>query len=99
MAKSPLFGRRIHIAGSVPNDLANAPAAEVDQARELVRGLVKELVKRGATFVVPVDAEKLRPVDDRPICFDWLIWQTLHANLVHRPTNAPNPLAIAVQHH
>jgi hypothetical protein len=49
--------------------------------------------------VVPVDAEKLRAVDDLPLCFDWLIWQTLQANLVHRPANAPNPLAIAVQHH
>jgi hypothetical protein len=99
MAQSPLFGRRIHIAGSIPDDLTLAPAAEVQRARDLVEGLVKELLKRGATFVVPVDSEKLRAVDDLPICFDWLIWQTLQANLVHRPANAPHPLAIAVQHH
>lgn len=99
MARSSLWGRRIHIAGSLPSDLAAAPTAEAQQARELVQGLVQELVKRGATFVVPVDAEKLRPGDDMPICFDWLVWQTLNANLVRRPGDAPNPLAIAVQHH
>lgn len=99
MAKSPLFGRRIHIAGSVPDDLAASPTVEVKQAREVVQGLVKELLRRGATFVVPVDAEKVRPSDGLPICFDWLVWQTLHANLIHRPANAPTPLALAVQHH
>ena len=99
MAKSPLFGRRIHIAGSVPDDATVAPTSEVQQARELVAGLVKELVRRGATFVVPVDAEKVRAVDGQPICFDWLVWKTIQANLVHRPANAPNPLAVAVQHH
>jgi len=99
MAKSTLFGRRVHIAGSIPNETALASTVDVQQARELVQGLVKELVKRGATFVVPVDAEKVRTVDNLPICFDWLIWQTIQDNLVHRPANAPNPLAIAVQHH
>ena len=99
MAKSPLFGRRIHIAGSVPDDATIAPTSEVQQARELVADLVKELVRRGATFVVPVDAEKVRAVDGQPICFDWLVWKTIQANLVHRPANAPNPLAVAVQHH
>lgn len=44
MAKSPLFGRRIHIAGSVPDDVTVAPISEVEQARELVQGLVKELL-------------------------------------------------------
>jgi hypothetical protein len=52
-----------------------------------------------ATFVIPVDAEKLRACDGRPICFDWLIWQTLEATLARRPAGAPNPLALAVQHH
>jgi hypothetical protein len=99
MAQSPLFGRRVHIAGSILDDIATASSAAVDQARELVRGLVTELVKRGATFVIPVDAEKLRVCDGRPICFDWLIWQTLEATLARRPARAPNPLALAVQHH
>ena len=99
MARSPLFGRRIHISGSISGDLSVAPTAEVDQARELVAGLVGELVQCGATFVVPVDAEKLRSPDGMPICFDWLVWQTIHANLDRRPSGAPNPLAIAVQHH
>jgi TIR- and PNP-associating SLOG family len=99
MPHSPLFGRRVHIAGSVATDLAVAPTAEVENARALVQGLVQELVGRGATFVLPVDAEKLRPGDGQPICFESLIWQTLHANLARRPSNAPDPLAIAVQHH
>ena len=48
--------------------------------------LVKELVKRGANFVVPVDAEPKRKIDGLPICFDWLIWQTIRDNLlVGRP--------------
>lgn len=99
MLRSPLFGRRIHIAGSIPDDLAIASTEAVDQARDLIAGLVKELVRRGATFVIPVDAEKPRPSDGRPICFDWLIWQTLDASLALRPAGAPNPLAVAVQHY
>lgn len=58
-----------------------------------------ELIQRGAVFVIPVDAEKLRPDDNLPICFDWLVWQTIHANLARRPFGAPHPLVIAVQHH
>lgn len=99
MPKSALFGRRIHIAGSVATDLSVAPAAEVALARELVKGLVIDLIKRGATFVLPVDAEKLRPGDKQPICFDWLIWQTLYENLARRPAGAETPLIVAVQHH
>ena len=34
-----------------------------------------------------------------PICFDWLIWQTIKDNLHLRPGDAPAPVAIAVQHH
>lgn len=99
MARSSLFGRRIHIAGSASDDPATGPAADVESARAFVEGLVRELVRRGATFVLPVDTEKFRPADRLPICFEWLIWQTLHASLAQRPANAPNPLAIAVQHH
>ncbi|KUM24408.1 hypothetical protein AU467_30250 [Mesorhizobium loti] len=99
MARSPLLGRRIHISGSVVDDLAVAPTADVAAARELVAVLVKELIRRGANFVVPVDAEPLRKADGMPICFDWLIWRTIKENLVLRPANAPAPLAVAVQHH
>jgi hypothetical protein len=99
MARSPLFGRRIHIAGSIDPDPAVATAADVDSARDFVKLLTVELVALGATFVVPVDRENLRPTDSRPICFDWLIWETLNANLLRRPSGAPEPLAIAVQHH
>jgi TIR- and PNP-associating SLOG family len=99
MPHSALFGRRIHIAGSVSTDPAIAPAAVVEGARNFVRELVQELLRRGSTFVLPVDAENLRESDGLPVCFDWLIWQILHANLPRRPANAPDPLAIAVQHH
>jgi hypothetical protein len=98
MQKSPLFGRRIHIAGSIDEDLQIASKAEVENARAFVKDLVSALVAKGATFVVPVDAEKLRS-DGMPICFDWLIWEALSSSLVRRPTGAPNPIAIAVQHH
>jgi len=99
MMKSSLFGRRIHIVGSIPEDVAVAPTNDVGQARELVEGLVRELIKRGATFVIPVDAEKFRPADQIPSCFDWLIWETIGRNLSLRPASAPNPLAVAVEHH
>jgi len=99
MARSPLFGRRIHIAGSVSENPTIASPSDVENARAFVQRLVQELVRRGATFVLPVDAEKVRPDDGLPICFDWLIWQTLHAHLADRPATAPDPLAIAVQHH
>lgn len=99
MTKSAIFGRRIHISGSNSGDANVATTAEIDHAREFVALLVAELMKRGATFVVPVDAEKLRPGDDRPICFDWLVWETIRNNLMRRPADAPGPLAVAVQHH
>ena len=97
--RSPLFGRRIHITGSVAVDPAVASAADVDQARELVEILVPELIARGATFVVPVDAEPTREADQRPVCFDWLVWSALQAHSHGRPDDAVNPLAVAVQHH
>jgi TIR- and PNP-associating SLOG family len=99
MVRSPLFGRRIHIAGSVDPDPSVADPAEVEAARELVKLLTAELVARGATFVLPVDRDNVRPADGLPICFDWLVWETLDANLLRRPSGASEPLAIAVQHH
>lgn len=99
MARSPLLGRRIHISGSVINDLAIAQTADVEAARELVALLVKELVKRGANFVIPVDAEPPRKVDGLPVCFDWLVWKTLRDSLALRPQTAPGPFVVAVQHH
>ena len=102
MARSPLFGRRIHIAGSIPSkeeEEKYASAEEVGHARQLVEVLVKELLRKGANFVIPVDAEKSRKSDGLPICFDWLVWDTIQKNLASRPTGAPNPLIIAVKHH
>lgn len=99
IARSPLFGRRVHIAGSIVEDIALASGDDVRKARDLVTGLIKELVRRGANFVVPIDADPKRKTDGLPICFDWLIWQAIRDNLTRRPPDAPGPLAIAVQHH
>src|SRR3990167_5124829 len=99
MTRSPLFGRRVHIAGSIVDDGALAAEGDVEQARELVAALVKELVKRGANFVIPVDAEPVRKSDSLPICFDWLVWKMIKDNLALRPANVPGSLAVAVQHH
>jgi hypothetical protein len=98
MARSPLFGRRVHIAGSVVGSTDVAATAEVEAARELVAGLVTALMRRGANFVVPVDAEPVRAMDGMPVCFDWLVWQTIRDALALRPPEAPVPLAVAVQH-
>jgi hypothetical protein len=99
MARSPLFGRRIHIAGSIVEDLGVASREEVESARLLIAGLVKALVKRGANFVIPVDAEPMRKSDGLPICFDWLVWNAVCNSLTSRPADVPGPLAIAVQHY
>ena len=98
MPRPSLFGRRIHISGSIVDDESIAPRAEVERARSLVELLVKELLSRGATFVIPVDAEKTRE-DGMPICFDWLVWEAIHTNIVNRPVDAPSPLIVAVKHH
>ena len=98
MPRSPLFGRRFHLAGSISEDASVATVAEVNRAREFVKALVLELLSKGANFVVPVDAEKTRP-DGHPVCFDWLVWETVHSNLSRRPADAPGPLVIAVKHH
>ncbi len=97
--RSPLFGRRIHIAGSVARDPDVARTSDVDQARELVETLVLQLMERGATFVLPVDAEPVRDEDHQPVCFDWLVWRTLQKHLHKRPDSAVDPLAVGVQHH
>ena len=94
MSRSPLHGRRIHIAGSIVEDVTVATADDVKLARELVAELVKALVPRGANFVVPVDAEPKRRMDDLPICFDWLVWQSLRDNLTHRPAGVPGPILV-----
>lgn len=98
MARSSLFGRRIHITGSIATDAATATVGEVTRAREIVEALVKDLIRKGASFVIPVDAEKTRP-DGLAICFDWLIWDAIHKNLHARPANAPSPFVVAVKHH
>jgi hypothetical protein len=93
-----LWGRRIHIAGSIHPDPAVASAAEVAAAVALLSELVPRLVARGAGFVIPVDAEKLH-LDGRPVCFDWTVWEAVANALVRRPAMAPSPFAVAVQHH
>lgn len=98
MRRSALFGRRIHITGSVVDDISLATGAEVTRARDFVKALILELLSKGANFVIPVDAEKTR-CDGNPICFDWLVWDAVHSNLSRRPPDAPGPLVIAVKHH
>lgn len=98
MTASPLFGRRIHISGSISKDPTVAAATDIESARRFVGLLVPELVRRGANFVIPVDREPLRE-DGQPLCFDWLVWEKVDASLRSRPSDAPRPLAIAVQHH
>jgi hypothetical protein len=98
MMRSLLFGRRVHITGSISADPTIATRADVESTRRLVQLLVPELVRRGANFVIPVDREPVRP-DGLPICFDWLIWEALNGCLASRPPDAPAPLAIAVQHY
>ncbi len=98
MARSVLFGRRIHISGSVSADPAIASPTDVAAARELVAGLVRALMRAGANFVVPVDAEPRR-ADGAEICFDWLIWSTIRESMALRPAGVPGPLAVGVQHH
>lgn len=98
MARSPLFGRRIHIAGSIVTDALVASAGDVQAARDFVAAFVKALVKKGANFVIPVDAEPTRP-DGLPICFDWLIWSTIKSSLTLRPADVPGSFAVAVEHH
>jgi hypothetical protein len=103
MQHLPLLGRRVHIAGSIATDPNVATTDDVRQARAFIEGLTAELVRAGATFVVPIDDEKPRPCDDLPICFDWLIQKTIFDNLLRRPREATalngSPLIVAVQHY
>lgn len=99
MQNSRVFGRRIHISGSISDDAGVAAPAEVMKAREVIEGLVAELVARGANFVAPIDAEKTRAIDQLPICFDWLVVEAIQKAKATRPASAPGPLLIAVQHH
>jgi len=48
--------------------------------------------------VIPVDREPVRG-DGEKICFDWLVWEGVHAAFTTRPPEAPGPFIIAVQHH
>lgn len=47
MARSSLFGRRIHITGSIAADASVATTEEVARAREVVEVLVKDLLRKG----------------------------------------------------
>ena len=95
-----MFRRRVHIAGSISRYQKVASAEAVNKARSFVERLVKELIRRGASFVLPVDDEKTRPTDDGlPFCFDWLVWKTLYENRAQRPPEAEEKYVIAVQHH
>ena len=98
MSVANLKGRTVHISGS--NSLSNDIAAqdEIAFAREFVRDLVIELIRQGCSFIVPIDAEPLRP-DGATICYDWLVLETVAQNIALRPSGAADPLIVAVQHH
>jgi hypothetical protein len=99
MAIGGLSGRRVHISGSVPEQLEAASSEEIENARDFIGQLVRMLVCQGANFVIPIDAEKARLCDGKPICFDWLVWGAVIKNIHHRPDGTPGPLIIAVKHH
>ena len=98
MSRSPLFGRRVHVAGSISKSSDEANGADVEAARTFVAALVVELLRDGAAFVVPIDKEPTRE-DGQPICFDWLVLETIHNHLIVRPKHTVIPLITAVQHH
>jgi hypothetical protein len=92
---SNLVGRRIHIAGSVPK---NANRDEMAKAREFIQTLVVALMSQGASFVIPIDEEKVH-VDQTPITFDWLVFETVTNNLLKRNSQWSNgSLIVAVNH-
>lgn len=96
-----LLNRRIHIAGSVDPSPDVASADAIEDARSYLKTLVREMIKAGATFVVPVDANPVRE-DGQPRLFDWLILQTIKDNAHLRPPQGQQsgqPLVVAVQHH
>jgi len=97
MAKSAIYGRRVHIAGSA-FCTDKSPNKELTRARAMVELLVKALLKEGATFVIPIDAEKLRS-DGLPVCFDWLVLTTVMDNLHLRPDPQAESLIVAVKHY
>jgi len=96
-----LLNRRVHIAGSVSVSPEVASAETVEDARAYLKLLVSQLIRAGATFIVPVDANPVRE-DGQPILFDWLVLQTIKDSAHLRPSEGQQsgqPLVIAVQHH
>jgi hypothetical protein len=99
MTRSSLFGRRIHITGSIAKD---SEKKAVELAREVVQGLVIQLMSEGATFVVPIDKDPRRELDGLPITFDWLVLESIYNNLIKLPPNTYSEnraLIVAVQHY
>lgn len=89
------LGRRILLSGS---GSADCPVASLEYAHAFVRLLVPQLAARGATFVVPIDAEPHRT--DRPdlaLTFDWSVLEAawLARPERHRPHE---PYIVAVSH-
>jgi hypothetical protein len=109
MTKSILAGRRIHIAGSISPDPKIASPEEVDLARSFVSRLVAKLIRKGASFVIPVDAEKLRDGDTKPRRAKVLGWsnslgyrQGFQVDSIRRHTgndNSDRCCRICDQHH
>jgi len=101
MPVPPLLNRRVHLAGSIPKEAVDVSASDIQDARMYVAMLVERLIRDGATFVVPVDADPIR-ADGQPMLFDWLVLQSIRQHAHLRPTEAQHggqPLVVAVQHH
>lgn len=97
----PLLGRRVHISGSISKDPSIATPDVVETTRKFVEELVISLIKDGACFVVPVDRNPKRD-DGFPICFDWLVLETIDKHARSQPAEAKRssqPLLVAVQHY
>jgi hypothetical protein len=102
MTRDFLFQRRVHISGCAAMDVNVASASNVRSTREFVVALTKELLRKGASFIVPIDRHPTREPDGETFCFDWDILQTLANNLALRPFRSGGesvPLVVAVQHH
>jgi nucleoside 2-deoxyribosyltransferase len=56
------------------------------------------LVRRGATFVVPIDAEPHLESSALPLVFDWTVLEAAWEARTERPDGAAEPLIVAVSH-
>ncbi len=89
-----LIGRRLHIAGSAH---PHAHPALIVQAHRIVRRLVREALREGATLVVQAGPEPLAggaDLESPALVFDWTILEEARACLLDgtaEPTRLGEP--------